>query len=335
MEENKLQVANNKGFDSIIHTIEEQIDRIAQEKVEVTTDKDGKEKTITKYQVLGKTFSTKADLISTMALGYEMGLNPISSIIMGSSINTTAALQSVLMGRSMNINPIQAINNIYPIDTGSGKVAFKTGVHIIEGKLAEAGVKIEIIKDGIPQYIYRSHNGKSISQHDFNKMDEDTKDNFQILDEKRFKWTTIVALYKSTKDKKLDAAIDKLRVNNILTDDLNFTSESGVIEGKTYLLIPSMPEDKLTTVRMTRPSTKSVIEISFSLQNAIDAKLMKGISTDGEEVKGKSNWINYPEQMLRNYCISVAGNMIAGDKLNGIYSDAQAAAFEPDVEIIN
>lgn len=92
--------------------------------------------------------------------------------------------------------------------------------------------------------------------------------------------------------------------------------------GKTA--VKQMKYDVRTTIEFTRPNKKQQIKISYTMRQAINAGLYKGVDDDGKEVDGKANWNNHLETHLRDRCLTIGGRIIAADKLNSIYSEDEA-----------
>ena len=107
--------------------------------------------------------------------------------------------------------------------------------------------------------------------------------------------------------------------NNTKKEDL----EKALKEGKTP--VSAIKYDVRTTVKLTRKSKDQEITISYTLKQATNAGLYKGINDEGEKVDGKANWNNHPETHLRGRCITIGGRIIAADKLNGVYSADEAS----------
>jgi hypothetical protein len=84
--------------------------------------------------------------------------------------------------------------------------------------------------------------------------------------------------------------------------------------------------DMKTTVVFSRDGYDD-LSITYTLQEAIDAGLYKGVSTDGDKVSGKPNWNNHPKTHLRNRAITIGGRIIAADYLDGMYSNEEASEF--------
>lgn len=84
--------------------------------------------------------------------------------------------------------------------------------------------------------------------------------------------------------------------------------------------------NRRTTIVFNRPGFKEV-KITYTLQDAIDAGLHRGKSSEGEEVEGKANWNNHPATMLRNRALTIGGRIICGDKLQNVYSSEEASEF--------
>ncbi len=87
-----------------------------------------------------------------------------------------------------------------------------------------------------------------------------------------------------------------------------------------------------TTVKLEREN-HNPITISYTLQDAVDAGLYKGVSSDGETVEGKANWNYHPATMLRNRTITIGGRIIAADKLQGTYETNEAIEFTDYQEV--
>jgi len=96
------------------------------------------------------------DVMFAMAVGLEIGLPPVTSIMLGKKLNQSTIF-SVLKGKSMGIDPITAIENIHIIPTKNGDISV-TGVHIITAQLAKAGVTFDILEDATPLYKYMDAN---------------------------------------------------------------------------------------------------------------------------------------------------------------------------------
>ena len=74
-----------------------------------------------------------------------------------------------------------------------------------------------------------------------------------------------------------------------------------------------------TEIEFYRKGWDNHIE-SYSLLDATEAGLYKGIDFAGNEVKGKVAWNGNPKRVLMTRVISIGGSRIGGDALNGLVS---------------
>ena len=70
-------------------------------------------------------------------------------------------------------------------------------------------------------------------------------------------------------------------------------------------------------MRLTRGN--EVIEIPYTLQQAIDAGLYPGKKSDGTDSKGKDNWSNHPETHLVKMSTMLGARIIIADTLLNCY----------------
>lgn len=232
----------------------------------------------------------RASVITCITLGLELGLSPAIAIALNKQLNADAALK-VIKGKSLGLDTIASLQNISIIRNRTGNVTYHTGVHIISGALDKLNVKREILEDAVPIYRYWNRSGK-------HWMDDPRDTRGKLPDDYYLYEGDLEAAKKAVLEKKV------------------------IVERKIV--------NKRTTIKFTRESTNTVIEIPYTLQQAIDAGLLRGYHselTDEEGkalyVAGKDNWNNNPERMLRNRVISIGGNFIAADKLNGMYTEEE------------
>lgn len=230
----------------------------------------------------------KGKVISTIIKGAKIGLDPFTSIEVSENLKNTSVF-AIDLGLSLGLTGLEAIQKIHSISNKNGGHSLHTSVHVISKKLIEAGVKIEIIKDYAPVYSYLI---KTSSSKDFIPIESDiiedengrVKDKFFIIDV-------------STTQKEVDDAKNENKV---------FI--------KRYL------SDYVTTIRMSRKSTDTVIELSYYRSDAIKAGLLKSVDSKGNVInEGKFNWNTNEKGMMRNRLISNIGRIIAADRLNGVY----------------
>lgn len=108
-----------------------------------------------------------------------------------------------------------------------------------------------------------------------------------------------------------------------LDDKLHILMNTGLptSEIEEGLKSKKMPVLRKTTrrglVELYRKSNDTTISIPYTLIQAVDAGLYKGINSFGEEVKGKDNWNKHPATHLIKMSVMNGARMIIGDKLQG------------------
>ena len=96
------------------------------------------------------------------------------------------------------------------------------------------------------------------------------------------------------------------------------TPDSDYDKMKIQVVFTTKEYTRRTIVEMTRGV--NVIRISYTLQQATDAGLYHGVSTQGKDVTGKGNWNDNAASMLRNRPLSICGRIIGADVINGLYT---------------
>lgn len=122
----------------------------------------------------------KSAIVTCLLLGNELGFTPMVSVTFGKTLDREAAIK-VERGRSMGLNPMAAMQNIYVFTTSQAEIVY-TGIHVINKVLTDAGVKRKILEDGTkPFYIYR-YCKKELANElvDYNK---ETKDDFVVIND--------------------------------------------------------------------------------------------------------------------------------------------------------
>lgn len=122
----------------------------------------------------------KSAIITCLLLGNELGFTPMVSVTFGKTLDREAAIK-VERGRSMGLNPMAAMQNIYVFTTSQAEIVY-TGIHVVNKVLTDAGVKRKILEDGTkPFYIYR-YCKKELANElvDYNK---ETKDDFVVIND--------------------------------------------------------------------------------------------------------------------------------------------------------
>ena len=122
----------------------------------------------------------KSAIVTCLLLGNELGFTPMVSVTFGKTLDREAAIK-VERGRSMGLNPMAAMQNIYVFNTSQTEIVY-TGIHVVNKVLTDVGVKRKILEDGTkPFYIYR-YCKKELANElvDYNK---ETKDDFVVIND--------------------------------------------------------------------------------------------------------------------------------------------------------
>lgn len=122
----------------------------------------------------------KSAIVTCLLLGNELGFTPMVSVTFGKTLDREAAIK-VERGRSMGLNPMAAMQNIYVFSTSQDEIVY-TGIHVVNKVLTDAGIKRKILEDGTkPFYIYR-YCKKELANElvDYNK---ETKDDFVVIND--------------------------------------------------------------------------------------------------------------------------------------------------------
>lgn len=122
----------------------------------------------------------KSAIVTCLLLGNELGFTPMVSVTFGKTLDREAAIK-VERGRSMGLNPMAAMQNIYVFTTSQTEIVY-TGIHVVNKVLTDAGIKRKILEDGTkPFYIYR-YCKKELANElvDYSK---ETKDDFVVIND--------------------------------------------------------------------------------------------------------------------------------------------------------
>lgn len=128
----------------------------------------------------GELVVNKSAIVTCLLLGNELGFTPMVSVTFGKTLDREAAIK-VERGRSMGLNPMAAMQNIYVFSTSQAEIVY-TGIHVVNKVLTDAGIKRKILEDGTkPFYIYR-YCKKELANElvDYNK---ETKDDFVVIND--------------------------------------------------------------------------------------------------------------------------------------------------------
>jgi len=122
---------------------------------------------------------TVEDVLFCIVLGSELGLNPMTSVVLGNLLNRESTL-AVWKGKGLGLDAVTSIENIHVFQTSNGLKSY-TGVHIITSALNRNNIKHEIIRNATNLYEYFDvSSGKTPILY----KEEDiirNEDNFQIV----------------------------------------------------------------------------------------------------------------------------------------------------------
>ena len=231
----------------------------------------------------GTTQFSKAEALACVALGYELGLSPFISLSLGKDL-TPAKIFAIDKGRSMGLSALESIKLIHTISTKGG-IVIKLGVDLICRQLINAKIKFELVQDYEPVYIWQVYSKDSKS---FVTIDKDRLFNGNELIDKFYL---------------LDATVTQAE------------ADKAKAEGK--LFIQKILSDYITTWKFDRDGQPTFYS-SFTKSRAVKAGLLPTINAKGEILQeGKSNWIMYEVEMMKNISLSLGTRKYAGDVLNG------------------
>lgn len=294
-EETQIEPYNNKNSALALSTQFTEIDKLVDSIVNSELGKPFRYKDSD-----GKDQVNKSDIVANIVLGHELGLTPMASVVLGKRL-TIKSYFSVVKGKTLGVDPVTAINKIYNIPTGNGDMVV-VGVDIIEKVLLDCNVKYDILEDSAP--IYNYYQAGRLMDNDEALDNDILRDKFEVI------YPTSTAA------------------------DVKRIMDSGKIP------ITKKEYTKRTKIRFVRKEKDIDITISYTLQQAIDAGLYLGyhskqVGNDNKPllVEGKDNWNKNPETMLRNRTLSIGGRIIAADKLNGVYTDADIPAEVKTIDI--
>lgn len=179
-------LVNNKDKDESVTLAVDKINSFRQAEVladwiaESPVFNKGFKEQVTKEDGTSELVVNKSAIVTCLLLGNELGFTPMVSITFGKALNREAAIK-VERGRSMGLNPMSAMQNIYVFSTSQAEIVY-TGIHIVNKVLTDAGVKRKIIDDGTkPFYIYK-YCRKDLSNElvDYN---DSNKDDFVVVND--------------------------------------------------------------------------------------------------------------------------------------------------------
>lgn len=135
---------------------------------------------VTKEDGSNELVVNKSAIVTCLLLGNELGFTPMVSVTFGKSLDREAAIK-VERGKSMGLNPMAAMQNIYVFSTSQAEIVY-TGIHVINKILTDAHVKRKIIEDGTkPFYVY--HYCKKDLRSELVDYNDNTKDSFVVIND--------------------------------------------------------------------------------------------------------------------------------------------------------
>lgn len=235
---------------------------------------------------------SKSDIICCIGLGKEMGLDIFGALSFGKALNADS-YKKVIRGKALGLDPIASLNMVSIIPTKNGDI-IHTGVHVITNALNKANIRYEVIKDFSPIRLYYVVDSKSLLVTDIYIKEEEyneAPDNYLLLS------------------------------SNTTTEQIKNAQDLG-----TCIIKPPIMS-RITTILFQRNNYPD-LNISYTLQEAIDAGLYKGVSSKGDKVTGKDNWNSNPATMLRNRTLTIGGRIIGSDIIHNTYSTEEAYAIK-------
>jgi hypothetical protein len=233
----------------------------------------------------------KADMVMCLGLGASFGMNPFVALSYGKNLNIKS-IKKIVKGEKLGLDFTTALEQIYIWGDGSKEIVY-TSIHIVNTVLTKIGVKRDIIKDGTIPY-------QMCTVLDSGKVVE-----FDPNVHKAIPYGTApdVAAQVAEGIKALKGADGKL---------LNLIP---VIKFRTPIYIAEVKLSRWNNVL----KEVETISLPYSSQDAIDAGLLQGIDSYGNEVKGKGNWNAHIATHLRKMSIMNGARIIASDALQGVY----------------
>ena len=249
----------------------------------------------------------KADMIMCLGLGASFGMNPFVALSYGKNLNIKS-IKKVVKGEKLGLDFTTALEQIYIWGEGAKEIVY-TSIHIVNTVLTRIGVKRDIIKDGTIPY-------------------------------------QMCTVFDTGKVVEFDSTIHKAIPNDISTDVAAKVAEGIKVlkdeDGKLLNLIPVIKakspiyiaEIKLSRYNKTLKEIET-ISLPYSSQDAIDAGLLQGKDSWGNEVAGKGNWNAHRATHLRKMSLMNGARMIASDALQGVYLGEEITFIKDNKDIDN
>jgi len=245
----------------------------------------------------GNVIVDTGDIIAAITLGWDMGISPAASIMLGRKLNANSYF-SVLRGKELGLNAITSMSKIYVISTKNSDI-LALDVGIITKAILDSGTEMHYIRDYAPAITYKDLlTGKYLGH----------------------KW-----LFTDDNDNLRDDYF--IYIKGVTTDD---EVKKANDDGKIILIKHGITF--VSSLRLIRKSNNIDKTFHYSLQDATDAGLYNGyhsslIDSNTKKplyIKGRDNWNNHPATMLRNRVTSIGGRIVVADMLQGAYSKEEA-----------
>ena len=227
----------------------------------------------------------ESDIAMAVVLGYEAGLKPMESIMLGRRLNMDK-YGAIKLGRSLGLDYNVAMSKIFTFQTPDGEPTYALSAEIYIYLCNMYHVKRTTIKNNEPVY------GYYVKARNTDTNEVETS-NVPLDDDEAFDETGNLRkniLWLRTGIGKAEIAAHKAMCDN---------------EGLTSLTVVRAVKDRITSVRFERKDTGYDEVISYTRQMAIDAGLYPGITSRGtiirnkkDEPAGKDNWMRMETDML-------------------------------------
>lgn len=253
-------------------------------------------------------------IIANMVFGHELGLTPMVSVSYGKRLNYQS-YQCIKRGKALGLDEVSSMTKLFFIANREGSENLYVHVDVINKVLIEAGILKRIVEDYVPIYAYFTLQGNT-------KLDDD------IVLDKEGKLLNSFFL--------VDMTLLKATSNKAYIDLVKTKREEG------FTPVYRKEVNRRTSIEFKNTKTDETATISFSTQEAINAKLKAGFHSEfvNEKneplyIEGKDNWNKYPRQMLINRCIAIGGRFMAANKLYGVYELSSEIENSDPIEVVD
>lgn len=232
--------------------------------------------------ILSKAFTTlqkKEDVVSCVLLALELGIPPMTALQLGTKLNGNAAL-SIQKGRELGLDWLTAIENVHVIPTKNGMIT-TLGVHIITSIINQMGITYKIIGNNIPLYNYIATDGSAVTEKDI------------ILNPDRYH------------------IVSRTTAENV--EEMKRMKEEKETLGIMIVMKTNTVSDYGSFVEFTKEGNKH--RFGYTYSDAIQA----GLYDPKNKALSKDNWWNHPGTMCLNRTFSIAGRILASEKLKRSY----------------